>query len=371
MLEIIIRLIEGVQNGRLDRKWVFTKIWYSSLAFTIWLIFVYTIFTPPPPLFWPVFIPLSILFLIIVWYKCEIFMRVRHTNIKWSSPIEPINVIETNKDLTTNNEISLLQYNNIPSKLLTRFDEIKEIWYRSNFTTPYWSAKTLYIKTITKHKNSTSTSNNALFIEHQFSDTTKSTDAFVSIWPDKRDSIANKIISFLAWPLVMLWILWAIDDNIWLQKFTTYFSSIWINSNILLLFAILFSSYLWSLVVKKIRSRNAVKLENRAFERIHDVDSNDPIIARQVCNPVFIADINTWLNANNISECTSVYFDFNQNRILYKLDYKITPPLEKFGDEYVKKYVALTTQMIEKIDILRYMNLVYAWKSLPINNLSN
>lgn len=72
-----------------------------------------------------------------------------------------------------------------------------------------------------------------------------------------------------------------------------------IDGAIIFMVLAFFAGYITYLVQRKRAYRHAVVLEKRAFEKQFDVDSNDPIIARQICNPSFMEKIGSWVHEHN------------------------------------------------------------------------
>lgn len=258
---------------------------------------------------------------------------------------------------------NMLCNKDIPSKLISYYDTIEKSWLRLQQSTPLWQARTWYIRTTSKTNGKRSeirTTNDSLFIEHSFGnqENTHTTDAYVIISPDRRDNLMAKLWAILIWPFFLLYLFGENLDS--LSKLFTRFN---INSYIAIWFIMVVAWYIWYIINNKINMQRAITLENRAFEQEFDVDSNDPIIARQICNPVMITDIASRLKNNHLSKYVSIYFDLSTNRIIYKFDF-LKHEIWEIHEEYVKECINMTATIIQKIDLLKYINLVYAGTSL-------
>lgn len=256
----------------------------------------------------------------------------------------------------------ILTIDHIPTQLISAYDRVVESSTRIHEKSALWEVRTRYLRTTltTKHRrwSSTKTTNNALFIEHIIGNKKQAVDAFVIISPDRRDNIMSQIWAYFAWPLMLLYIFSESLDDI-----SKIFEHMNINPYIAWIFILIISWYIWWYITNKIKGKHAVKLENRSFEQDFDVDSNDPIIARQICNPLLITDLSTWLKNNHMDKYVTIYFDFNTNRIIYKFDF-LKHDIDSMNEIYAKECINLTTTLIQKIDFLKYMNLVYAWSVL-------
>lgn len=248
----------------------------------------------------------------------------------------------------------------IPNEMLESYTSIKRSWFRLFENTSLSSVRTQYIHTInTDHRGRQEDTNDCLFIEHQFPQKDLYLDVYVQVKPDSRDNIWTNILYFLFGPGIIAWVLF--DDD--LEAFTflaEIVSSYGINVIVFFIFLFFFSGYISYLIKTSLGNRNAVRLESHEFEKWFDVNSNDPIIARQICDPTFIADLDSWLTKNNLKKYSEIYFDFRLNRLIYKFDFMLVDKTSELSEEYVKNCIALTTQMIEKISILRNMAVVYA-----------
>lgn len=270
---------------------------------------------------------------------------------------DDINLEEEAMNVSGDPQVLTVDY--IPTQLIGAYDRVVASSTRLCEKTEIWEARTRYLRTTLTTRNrrssSTKTTNNALFIEHTIGwKKTDGVDAFVIISPDRRDNVMSKIWSYIAWPLLLIYIFSEHLDDI-----SKLFEDIHINPYIAGLIIMVFASYIWWYITNKIKGQHAVKLENRAFELEFDVDSNDPIIARQICNPLLVADLSTWLKNNHLATYVTIYFDLKTNRIIYKFDF-LKHDIDSMNDIYAKECINLTTILIQKVDFLKYMNLVYA-----------
>lgn len=67
------------------------------------------------------------------------------------------------------------------------YDDIRETSYRLFSATVLSTVRTFYLRTSTKEKNSSKTSNNFLLIEHQFAGIYHGPATYIYIKPDKRN----------------------------------------------------------------------------------------------------------------------------------------------------------------------------------------
>lgn len=253
-----------------------------------------------------------------------------------------------------------LSFDNLPKEMYEYYTEIKASWFRLFETTPYSKVSSRYVHSITRgNKNREVEATHALYIEHQFVDKDLYLDAYVQIKPDNRDNIRTNIMYFLVWPWIIARILF--DDDLDVYEFAVETVQ-WYGIDSITFFVMLFffSGYISYLIRSRIANHNAVRIESRDFEKWFDVNSNDPIVARQICDPIFIADLDSWLIQNNLKKYSEIYFDFRLNRLLYKFDYSIVDKSEELNQEYVKDCISMTSKMIEKISILRNIAVVYA-----------
>ncbi len=278
-----------------------------------------------------------------------------------------VNNRKRNAKLTkiTNNQINpetgqvWLNFDLIPQELYLPYTEIKDSWFRLFESTPNAKARTRYVNSVIRdNKDKEEEATHALFIEHQFPNKQFYIDAFVHIRPDIRENGRSSFISALSWPWIVLYILFKSDDLF--QYLANRISSYGINTYLCIGIILCFSGYISYLIHKKAITHNIVKLESRWFEKTFDVDSNDKIIARQVCNPVLVADLQDRLIKNNLNKCSEIYIDFRLNRLIYKFDYSIFDTSWLLSEEYVKSCVTLTNEMIDRISIIRNMAVIYA-----------
>lgn len=251
-----------------------------------------------------------------------------------------------------------LSFDLIPQDLYEPYTKIKNSWFRLFESTTNAQVRTWYVNSISRdNKDREEEATHALYIEHQFPDKKLNIDAFVHIKPDIRENNRSSFIASLSWPWIILYILFKSKNS---EKLFSNIESQGIQPWIFLIVILLFSAYISYLIHKKMTSHNAVKLENRGFEKTFDVNSNDNIVARQVCNPILISELQDRLIKNNLNTYSEIYIDFKLNRLIYKFDYNIVDNSWLLSDDYVKICIALTNEMIDRISIIRNMAVVYA-----------
>lgn len=139
-----------------------------------------------------------------------------------------------------------------------------------------------------------------------------------------------------------------------------------IDGAIILMVLAFFAGYINYLVQRKRAYRHAVVLEKRTFEKEFDVDSNDPIIARQICNPSFMEKIGSWLQKHDATRSTEIYIDFSKNRILYKFDYlksdylkteRAIQPITSETD--LHHHIQLSREFIQELGVKEHMDRIY------------
>lgn len=253
--------------------------------------------------------------------------------------------------------IQWLRFDNIPREFINHdFDKIHEISYRLFDQNAIWTIRTIYIHTLDKGlKNSYHTSNKCLIIEHSFPTIEQRIESYIHIKGDWRDWPLIHIRYFLVWPLTLFFLLFVLpskgDILAAYTSWNEYLSSYNLNTGVFFICLFFFTGYISYLIKKYYAYRHAIIIENRLFEKWFDVDSNDPIIARQICNPGFIEKIDIWLQKHNLKTCIELYIDFKQNRILCKFDYMNTRVQPNLSESYVQQQIQLSWQYIEDLHL--------------------
>ncbi len=169
-----------------------------------------------------------------------------------------------------------------------KWSEVIYNWYNIYHTSEQYIYETSFLKSLTKNKNWTKIKQIDLFIKITLPQQITDKKKFVIIQKDFRNNTRLKLIYSLG-PALALLILnnmgndeWS--NNIYKVIIWPLLRELWINEalfSIVFLAMITFISYS---IINRYKNRKAVNLENSTFEKIFDVDSNDSIVARQVCN---------------------------------------------------------------------------------------
>ena len=92
------------------------------------------------------------------------------------------------------------------------------------------------------------------------------------------------------------------------------------------------------------------------FEKLFDVDSNDPILARQICNPLFFEKIQQRVQDHELKECI-LYIDFTHKRVIQKFDYKTQNNMPYLSEEFIRKQILLSVDLLQTLQIEKTMHL--------------
>ena len=192
---------------------------------------------------------------------------------------------------------------------------------------------TSFVKSSSKTRNSRIINQNDMFIKIELPQSITTKSKFVIIKNDFRDNTITKIAYSLIAPAFML--IFTVkgeddDTNIYQDHIFPTIEKRGINEHLLIWWLALITGGISYAIINRYKGRQAINLENRQFEKHFDVDSNDPIIARQVCNSYVMEQIT---NRNKITKTKKKpEFLITDNILCIKYNMMYSSIMQKFDN---------------------------------------
>lgn len=258
------------------------------------------------------------------WWVADVntmFNLITDIHQQWSKNFWTTDWWSTNENIIKNQQI----HEKIPTLLYTAYETIIAYEVSEQKTLNEFSFYTQFLHTKntrrSKNGNSRYTSNKAIYLTYSRQTQFPSIESYLHIIPDKTDSLKARVIKYSAWPLLLFW--WAIyilEDKAY-DLFHFVSEKFGVNEPILIGVIVFLSSYIWSIIRNKLHQKNKIRLEDKQIEQLIDLKSNDPIFARQICNPAFIETLHSSLKSEELFKRTEIYIDCKEQKIVIKLDY--------------------------------------------------
>lgn len=310
------------RNSPLEKKRTTTRILNTvvGLIGIIWLIIAFSLPFPNSQ-FKSIFIGFRIFLVIILRITYPFFSKLLEITT-WNS-IEK-DIIHRSDTREEYQEIKKEVSKIIPERLYEPYDTIitnnigtEKIIDEFNFHSEFIHTKT----TINWKNRRTYDSNKALYLIYTRTEQFPFMQSYLHITADSNDSIKAQILKWTIGPLVTFWWLLYIIEDWFFEVLEMLSNAISVNQRVIICMITTMSSFIGALVRKWFHNKNTVILENKQIEKLIDVKSNDPIFARQICNPQFIETLHSTLEKEKLWWWTEVYIDTKQQKVFIKIDY--------------------------------------------------
>lgn len=225
---------------------------------------------------------------------------------------------------TTNTQEEMDIFWRIPSVLIQHYDSLKNHTISKEKTInefTYYSEYIYTTSTSSGKNKSTYDSNKALFLVYTRTEQFPFLQSYLYITADNNESLKSQILKYTIGPLTTFWALLYILEEWFFESLAAVSQYISVHQWVIMWMITLLSSFIGSLIRKKINSKHTVTLENKQIEKLVDVKSNDPIFARQICNPQFVETLHNTLEKEKLWWWTEVYIDTKQQKVFVKIDY--------------------------------------------------
>lgn len=262
--------------------------------------------------------------------------------------------IKKNLRESPNNGKKEISFGVLPKQLFNTYNEITSSDFRLSFNTPIGKARSRYIETDKSNNSKKSErANSTLYIEHQFKYKFIHNNAYVHIKWNEKEGDRNTLWYLLIWPFLLRIVLLVVkaNDKMLFYELGNFIETFGIHKNIAYISLTLLSWIIPYILISKIVNYDSITLENHEFERMFDVDTNDPIAARQLCNPYHMLKIQEWYKKHNLNNYVELYFDIGNERMIFKFDFLRRD--QNINIECIENYISLSSELIQNISNTR------------------
>lgn len=215
--------------------------------------------------------------------------------------------------------------------------------------------ETNFLKSVTNSRNWQTINQIDLFIKITLPQHITNKKKFVSIKKDFRNNTNRKWLYTLAVPVGIVFFLTSSSDNEWSESLYEIIiwpllRELWINELLFSTAFIAMITFISYSIITRYKNRKSVNLENSTFEKVFDVDSNDSIVARQICNSHTMEQL---IERNNAFKQTGEQeFLFTENILCIKYDMRGNSVFKKLENIWSDKQAIQT--ITEIYIILKY-----------------
>jgi len=172
-------------------------------------------------------------------------------------------------------------------------EKIEYNWYNISYKRKNYNISTSFLKTRTRHKGNKIIDQIDMFVKIENRKNILDAKKYIIMSPDFRNDFRMKVVSAMIWPLIVLFIIFDGSNgwSIYKTAIEPVLTNIWLNPIVGIGTITLAITFIMYLIIEYNLKKDAIVLENREFEKIFDVNSNDPITARQLYNAHTIEQI--------------------------------------------------------------------------------
>ncbi len=311
--------------------WIFLFLYWNNWPLSNWFF---------------LFILFYLFFVILFFYLFYRIISKTHKELiglSWS--------VQLNQNKTSFVWISI---SSLPNTLYREYNDIVFLYSLPTQTKWDFTVNNLYFQTFFQKRDSTIATNKMLLLE--YSRKSKQTqENYIHLHQDKRQSTSNSVtwyVSGLVLLVTIVVLLLYIWIRLWQWAFLIQYIVILLKHYSLSPFVVfILLSIIFMLTARFIQKRfdhkNAISLESHEFEKKFDVESSDPILARQIFNPSMINNFFDFQHKHWLLWRTELYIDFRKNKLSFKFDYFKNE--KSISEPVIKQYIELIYSMIHEI----------------------